>query len=468
MEKRQIQLRATGRGLNEWSPDITPLPESLPASREGSPDLHTGSKRSFNTGLPSPEIPNKRICARSQSADTYHHNLVRRPWKDVYKARFKVGTNWKYGRCSIKVLKGHTNGVVCLQFRDNILATGSYDASIKIWDIESGKEIRTLTGHGSGVRCLQFDDKQLASGSLDGTVRIWDWTTGELRKELRGPTRGVISVNFDGNFLCAGSMDTYIYVWNTLTKRTYRLGGHSDFVNSVKVDTASRTVFSASDDCTVRLWDLDTRRTIRVFDEHVGQVQQVLLLPPEFEVDESDLLDHNSHDQDTDTDYDHDDIDIGISSNPGAAATSHSNNPRQIPRIPTPPPPLSNTSLWPDDPSRPNPPQYILTAGLDSTIRLWHVPTARCLRTFFGHLEGIWALAADTLRVVSGAEDRMVKIWDPRTGKCERTFTGHTAPVTCVGLSGERLVSGGEDCEVRVLEFTDSGAVGADGAGAEK
>jgi hypothetical protein len=83
----------------------------------------------------------------------------------------------------------------------------------------------------------------------------------------------------------------------------------------------------------------------------------------------------------------------------------------------------------------------MLTAGLDSTIRLWHVPTGRCLRTLFGHLEGVWSVAADTLRVVSGAEDRTVKIWDPRTGKCEKTFTGHAGPVICVGLSGDRLVS---------------------------
>lgn len=44
----------------------------------------------------------------------------------------KVGYNWKYGRCTVKTLKGHTNGVTCLQLDDHILATGSYDATIKI------------------------------------------------------------------------------------------------------------------------------------------------------------------------------------------------------------------------------------------------------------------------------------------------------------------------------------------------
>jgi len=85
-----------------------------------------------------------------------------------------------------------------------------------------------------------------------------------------------------------------------------------------------------------------------------------------------------------------------------------------------------------------------------------HTPrAASCLRTFFGHVEGIWALAADHLRLVSGSEDKMLKVWDPRTGKCERTFTGHAGPVTCVGLSDWGVASGSEDCGVRVLLFGD-------------
>ena len=101
------------------------------------------------------------------------------------------------------------------------------------------------------------------------------------------------------------------------------------------------------------------------------------------------------------------------------------------------------------------PPRYILTSALDSTIRLWEVPTGRCVNTFFGHVEGVWALAADALRVVSGAEDSMVKVWDARTGACEKTYTGHAGPVPCVGLSDSRMCSGGEDGEVRMYCFKD-------------
>lgn len=315
---------------------------------------------------------------------------------------------------------------MCLQFDDNILATGSYDNTIKIWDIETGECLRTLTGHTLGIRALQFDDTKLISGSLDKTLRVWNWRTGECISTYQGHIEGVIAVHFEGNVLASGSIDRTVKIWNFSDKSTFCLRGHKDWVNAVRVDAASRTVFSASDDCTVRLWDLDTRRTIRVFEGHVGQVQQVTLMPAEYEPDDIDLED----DED---------------------ATSSISSPSLDIHTPIPHPSTDSYASWPD--SRPRPPRYMLTGALDSTIRLWDITTGKCLKTLFGHVEGVWALAADTLRVVSGAEDRMIKVWDARTGKYEKTFTGHEGPVTCLGLSDSRVVTGSEDLTVRVLSF---------------
>ena len=63
-----------------------------------------------------------------------------------------------------------------------------------------------------------------------------------------------------------------------------------------------------------------------------------------------------------------------------------------------------------DDPPRPLPPRYMFTGGLDSTIRLWDTATGECLKTFFGHVQGVWSLAGDTLRLVSGANEGMVSL----------------------------------------------------------
>ncbi|MCJ1475276.1 hypothetical protein MMC13_003938 [Lambiella insularis] len=427
--KRQIQLRATGQGLNEWSPDITPFPETSP---EDTPHTATASKKlgfqqcedlsklsDVNSTLRDTRPTKQDIRSRSMGFEDSYFRPRFRPWKDVYKDRFKVGSNWKHGRYSIKTFKGHSNGVMCLQFDDHILATGSYDATIKIWDLATGKEIRTLSGHTSGVRCLQFDDSKLISGSIDKSLKVWNWRTGECHSTYTGHTGGVIGLHFDSAILASGSVDKTIRIWNFEDKSTCVLRGHEDWVNAVKVDSASRTVFSASDDCTVRLWNLDTKTTINVFKGHVGQVQQVLPLPAEFDYDETeDEIGLDDHDVDTASNrsFDH-----GVVT----------------------PPPSTHAA----------PPRYMLTGALDSTIRLWNVSTGKCLRTYFGHVEGVWALAADTLRVVSGAEDRTVKVWDTRSGRCERTFTGHAGPVTCIGLSDSRMCTGSEDCEVRMYSF---------------
>lgn len=484
-EKRQIQLRATGRGMNEWSPALTPEPAASSApqpakdktaepNRPSMPtSTGTGLKRSCDEVATAPEPDTKKVCTQWLREQEESQKPRVRPWKDVYKDRFKVGTNWKYGRCSTRVFRGHTNGVMCLQFDENVLITGSYDSTIKVWDIETGKEIRTLAGHSSGIRCLQFDDTgKLLTGSMDHTTRLWNWRTGQCLRTFQSHTSGVISVHFDSQYVASGSMDQTVRVYDTNTKQTFLLKGHTDWVNAVKIDSASRTLLSASDDCTVRLWDLDTRQCIKVFAGHVGQVQQVLAMPPEFELDEADLLAGDKDDDGSST-----------ASSPLAHShqQQHQNQHQHQHQHQHHQQSLTSSThtapFWPQDPERSAPPRYMLTGALDSTIRLWdvHAPatsslgststeacaqqssppptTTACLRTFFGHVEGIWALAADHLRMISGSEDRTVKIWDPRSGKCERTWTGHAGPVTCVGLSDSRLVSGSEDCEVRMLVF---------------
>ncbi|KAI9815462.1 MAG: hypothetical protein M1827_002596 [Pycnora praestabilis] len=449
--KRQIQLRATGKGLNVWSPDITPFPESAPETSgihrhheylDPSKKPHKLSARNTNGkreaqyedfGFPSLGLSSKRSCVLSgkEASEGSYFRPRFRPWKDVYKDRFKVGTNWKYGRCSTKMFKGHTNGVMCLQFDDSILASGSYDSTIKIWDVETGEELRTLRGHESGIRCLQFDDTKLISGSIDRSLKVWNWRTGECISTYTGHSGGVISLHFDSTILASGSMDKSIKIWNFEDKSTFLLRGHTDWVNAVRVDSASRTVFSASDDCTVRLWDLDSKSCLKIFEGHVGQVQQVLPLPSEFEFEfefEGEEVDDKDDRSSTASGEDL----IGVLRNG-----------------------LSPSKVYGEGftGDRSPPPRYMLTGALDSTIRLWDVSTGKCLRTFFGHVEGVWALAVDTLRVVSGAEDRMVKVWDARTGKCERTFTGHAGPVTCIGLSDSRMCTGSEDCEIRLYSF---------------
>jgi WD40 repeat protein len=98
------------------------------------------------------------------------------------------------------------------------LATGSYDRTIKLWNVETGQEIRTLTGHNGSVYTVSFsnDGKTLATGSWDSTIKLWNVETGKEIRTLSGHNGSVYTVSFspDGKTLATGSDDGTIKLWN--------------------------------------------------------------------------------------------------------------------------------------------------------------------------------------------------------------------------------------------------------------
>lgn len=417
----------------EASLSLIPLsPPTLP--RPNSPKM-LGSPKRRAIDDDDDACSKRRCVSREDSSEIESAIEQKRPWKDVYRDRWQIGVNWKLMRYSLKTFKGHTNGVTCLQiWDDTTLATGSYDNTIKIWDLETGEEIRTLTGHTRGIRSLQMDDHKLISASLDCTVKVWNWRTGQCLRTLSSHSDGVISVHFQDELIATGSIDHSIRVYNFQTGTTFSLNHHDDWVNNVKVDMASRTLLSASDDCTIVLWDLDTREIIREFVGHVGHVQQVLPLPHDFEPDE----DPSTAAQDpTET--------MSVASGNSSSVGGSESTDLEL-----------RATYGPgfiDNPDRPLPARYILSGGLDASLKLWDTSSGVVVRNQWGHLEGIWSVECDSLRMVTGANDSLVKTWDPRSGKCTGTFAGHTGPVTSVAVSDALMASGSEDGEVRLYNF---------------
>lgn len=433
MEDRLVQqtlpLPTTATSSHMSHDEIHRYPDSASDDGESGPSQKPGGKkRTAAAIIPQHQVTIKKSCTPAhnyQGAEKYFQTSNQRrlrPWKDVYRDRFIIGINWKHGRCTEKVLRGHTNEVTCLQFDEQIIATGSYDATIRIWDVNTGEELRTLRGHTMGVKCLQFDKSKLVSGSLDGTLKMWDLKNGKVIRTFPGHSGAVVSVHFDGSILASGSQDRTIRVRDFADCSRVSLRGHTDYVNAVRVDAASKTLFSASDDCTVRVWDLQGKRCLKVLRGHSLQVTQVLPLPCGFDMGEADFMEEDTP--------------------PSSSGSSSDNFTVSVP-VAVPSNSLGGRS----------PPRFILTSSMDSTVRLWEVSTGRCVRTFFGHMEGIWSIAADTLRMISGSNDGFVKVWDTRTGKQERSLHHHSGPVTCVGLSDRRMVTGSEDHEIRTYNF---------------
>ncbi|MCZ8305870.1 MAG: hypothetical protein O9336_04045 [Microcystis sp. LE19-98.1E] len=165
----------------------------------------------------------------------------------------------------IRTLKGHDRAVWSVNFSPDgkTLVSGRWDSTIKLWNVETGKEIRTLKGHDNFVQSVNFspDGKTLVSSSSDKTIKLWNVETGQEIRTLKGHDRDVISVNFspDGKTLVSGSWDKTIKLWNVETGKEIRtLKGHYSFVYSVNFSPDGKTLVSGSDDKTIKLWNLGT------------------------------------------------------------------------------------------------------------------------------------------------------------------------------------------------------------------
>ena len=183
-------------------------------------------------------------------------------------------------------LTGHTDNVYSVSFSPDgtLLASGSSDDTIKLWDVATGEEIRTLTGHTNIVYSVSFspDGNTLASGSWDDTIKLWNVDTGKEIRTLTGHTDDVYSVSFspDGTLLASGSSDDTIKLWDVATGEEIRtLTGHTNIVYSVSFSPDGNTLASGSWDYTIKLWDVDTGEEIRTLTGHTNIVWSVSFSP---------------------------------------------------------------------------------------------------------------------------------------------------------------------------------------------
>ena len=127
---------------------------------------------------------------------------------------------------------------------------------LTVWDVSSRQLVKTLPGHASDVRAIAFspDGKILASGSFDDTIKLWDVTTWQTIATLK--THKVHSIAFspDGKRLASGGRDKTIKIWDVATRQELCTLTTPAEVNFVAFSLDNRVLAAAANDNKVRLW----------------------------------------------------------------------------------------------------------------------------------------------------------------------------------------------------------------------
>ncbi len=173
----------------------------------------------------------------------------------------------------------HTQSILCLQYDDEILVTGSSDSTCIVYDIKNGYQPKfRLQRHAAAVLDLAFDDHYIVTCSKDISICIWDRETGTLIKQLRGHSGPVNAVQLRGNTIVSCSGDFKVKLWNIDTgKNIKELTGHTKGLACSQFSDDSRFIASAGNDKMIRIWDANTGECLQTIAAHENLVRSLYI-----------------------------------------------------------------------------------------------------------------------------------------------------------------------------------------------
>jgi len=281
---------------------------------------------------------------------------------------------------------------------ERLLATGSWDGTIKLWDVASGALLWT-GWHTDIVEGLAFtpDGQMLSSCGDDATIRLWDATSGAEVETIaaQGPVYSV-AWNSDGTHLAIACFDGCIQIWELRATQpatcVQTLSGHTHWVLGLAFapDGPSSSpgrgsqLVSASWDRTVKLWDVASGRCLHTLEGHTDRVYAV---------------------------------------------------------------------AWSPDG------RTVASGGFDDAIWLWDVERGSYRIVLRGHTDHVYSIAftPDSSRLLSGSEDRTLRVWDVESGHCVRIIQGYAVALYDVAWSpaGTQLACAGSDTLVTIWDVAD-------------
>uniref|UniRef100_A0A1I7STR7 Lissencephaly-1 homolog n=1 Tax=Bursaphelenchus xylophilus TaxID=6326 RepID=A0A1I7STR7_BURXY len=278
-------------------------------------------------------------------------------------------------------LNGHRDSVMKVVFHPtySVLLSCSEDHTIKIWDLETGQLERSFKAHLSTIQDLCFDatGNRFASCSADASIKIWDFGDSyDCLKTLRGHSHTVSSVVFVPNksWILSASRDGTIRLWDTTTGFcTQTFEEHEDWVRRVCIDQQGQLFASCSNDKSIIVWCLNTKKPLSKLIGHTHVIECVLFVPQE----------HNNK----------------IA---GDHMKKYANEHDVKPTL-------------------------IISAGRDRVIKIWDALSGACLMDLEGHDNWIrdMVLHPSGAYLISVADDKCMRVWSmEETQRC-RVINAH-------------------------------------------
>uniref|UniRef100_A0A8C5CHH4 Peroxin-7 n=1 Tax=Gadus morhua TaxID=8049 RepID=A0A8C5CHH4_GADMO len=182
----------------------------------------------------------------------------------------------------LRVAREHTQEVYSVHWSqtrgENLLVSGSWDQTAKVWDPTLSKSLTTLKGHEGVIYSTVWSPHIpgcFASASGDGTLRVWDIKSAACRLAIPAHKSEILSCDwckYDEHMVVTGAVDCSVCVWDLRNPRQpvcQPLVGHSYAIRRVKFSPFSRTVLaSCSYDFSVRFWDYSSSQPLLETVEH--------------------------------------------------------------------------------------------------------------------------------------------------------------------------------------------------------
>jgi ribosome assembly protein 4 len=368
-------------------------------------------------------------------------------------------------RCSSS-LEGHTKEILSVAFSPNgaVLATGSGDCTVRLWDLATETPIASGAVHKNWVLCIAWSPnaKLLASGGMDNLVVLWDGPTGAaLGKPLAGHTQFISALAWEPmkshesspSRLASASKDGTVRVWDVVQKCClFSLSSHTSAVTCLRWSAFGGRIYTGSRDRTLKVWAVggaEAQHGIleRTLEGHAHWINTMALstdyasrcalfdwegkavATTACKLPSSERIITGS-----------DDFTMFLwdpasgSNKPIARMTGHQALVTQV-------------IFSPDA-------RWIASCSFDKSVKLWNASTGAFVASFRGHVGPVYQISfsADSRFLVSASKDATVKIWSVREKQLHSELAGHRDEVYAIDWAptGQYVASGGKD---RVLKI---------------